>query len=249
MAKRATGSQTLAVIPLYKQLSQLIEKEITNGKWKQGDKIPSEAELVDMYSISRITVRAALEELVDSGHLIKIQGKGTFVSRAAGKKMLSIGTSSFAEMCRQNNLEARRIQIEKRMVDADERDMELLGLQKGDQILRLVRVLCADGEPMILATDHIHPRFSELMDIDLENNSLNEMMIKTKKIKKIKSNDRSIELCLATAKEAEYLKTTVGAPMLLLRDIAIDDKGIPVRRTKEILIGDRIRIEYRDLTP
>lgn len=68
-------------LPLYEQLMINIKDEMDKGVYKAGDRIPNEAELCDLYSVSRITVRRAIQELVEEGLLERKQGKGTFVSR------------------------------------------------------------------------------------------------------------------------------------------------------------------------
>lgn len=65
-------------IPLHVQLKNILENQILQGYYK--DKIPSERELIDMYSVSRSTVREAVSTLVREGVLEKRHGKGTFVS-------------------------------------------------------------------------------------------------------------------------------------------------------------------------
>lgn len=67
-------------VPLYYQLKTELEKEIKEGIYKPGDLIPSENELAAKYSLSRPTVRQALAELVNTNYLVKVKGKGTFVS-------------------------------------------------------------------------------------------------------------------------------------------------------------------------
>ena len=59
-----------------------IVHDIASGLYRPGEKIPSEADLGDIYDVSRITVRRAVEELVKQGKLTKRQGKGTFVNEA-----------------------------------------------------------------------------------------------------------------------------------------------------------------------
>lgn len=73
--------------PLYQQLMDDIKLDISNQKYRHGDKIPSETELAEIYNVSRITVRRAVSELCDEGYLAKHQGKGTFVThrRSPGK--------------------------------------------------------------------------------------------------------------------------------------------------------------------
>ncbi|WP_303971987.1 GntR family transcriptional regulator [Faecalicoccus pleomorphus] len=74
-------SKNTEKIPL--TLQDQIKLEITNkiksGKYLPGDKIPSEPQLVKIYNVSRVTVRNAIQQLVDENILIKRHGKGTFV--------------------------------------------------------------------------------------------------------------------------------------------------------------------------
>ena len=69
-----------SVIPLYRQLKDILKEDIESGIWKPGDRIPSENELREQYDVSRNTVIKALEELVQEGLLRREQGRGTFVS-------------------------------------------------------------------------------------------------------------------------------------------------------------------------
>ena len=66
--------------PLYKQLKKIIEDQIKSGEKKEGDGIPSEKKLCELYNISQITVRKAIFELVNDGVLYRIPGKGTFIT-------------------------------------------------------------------------------------------------------------------------------------------------------------------------
>lgn len=65
---------------LYIQLTRIFLSEIASGKWGLAQKIPSEDELCRRYNVSKITVRQAINNLVSDGYLIKLQGKGTFVT-------------------------------------------------------------------------------------------------------------------------------------------------------------------------
>lgn len=68
------------VVPLYHQVEQVIRHRITTGQYTPGGQIPSENELGKELSVSRVTVREALRELVHDNMLVKVQGKGTFVA-------------------------------------------------------------------------------------------------------------------------------------------------------------------------
>lgn len=68
-------------IPLYYRVYQSLKQKILDGVYKPGDRIPPESELVQIYNVSRLTVRRALEELRSEG----------FISRAKGKEHSSLG--------------------------------------------------------------------------------------------------------------------------------------------------------------
>jgi len=65
--------------PLYEQIHEDMLNKIVSRQWKTGKRIPTEMELCDIYKVSRITVRKAIEDLVQMGHLVRQRGKGTFV--------------------------------------------------------------------------------------------------------------------------------------------------------------------------
>ncbi|MBT1170628.1 GntR family transcriptional regulator [Bifidobacterium sp. SO4] len=65
--------------PLYQQIEDTFIEQIKSGSLKDGDRIPSESEIVEMYHVSMITAKRALNSLADNGYALRIQGKGTFV--------------------------------------------------------------------------------------------------------------------------------------------------------------------------
>lgn len=67
-------------IPIYHQLKTLIREQVETGKWRPGDRIPTEQELCQLYDISRSPVRQALKELAYDGLLTRRPGLGTFIS-------------------------------------------------------------------------------------------------------------------------------------------------------------------------
>jgi GntR family transcriptional regulator len=66
--------------PIYQQLADLLREKIADGEYALGDALPSERVMADRYGISHLTVRKSLGLLEEEGLLIRIQGKGTFVT-------------------------------------------------------------------------------------------------------------------------------------------------------------------------
>jgi len=74
-----TGAFKDSMTPLYEQVNEDMLQKITSRNWRPGQRIPTEMELCDIYGVSRITVRKAVEDLVRGGYLVRQRGKGTFV--------------------------------------------------------------------------------------------------------------------------------------------------------------------------
>ena len=72
-------------IPYYLQIADDMRSNIQIEKWKEGEKIPTELQLCDIYHVSRITVRKAIDELVKDNLLDRKRAKGTFVKKLDAK--------------------------------------------------------------------------------------------------------------------------------------------------------------------
>ncbi|WP_040977923.1 FadR/GntR family transcriptional regulator [Oceanobacillus jeddahense] len=66
-----------------------LKEQILNGNWEPGSKIPSEPQLKDMFNVSRVSIRSALQRLRDIGAIVTYQGKGSFVAENIGKFSLN----------------------------------------------------------------------------------------------------------------------------------------------------------------
>ena len=83
-------------IPKYQYIKDELKQKIISGQFENGDKFYTEAELIQMYDVSSITVVRALNDLANDGYIIRQQGKGTFVSRARKHKLCLLYTSRIA---------------------------------------------------------------------------------------------------------------------------------------------------------
>lgn len=79
---------------LYKQIQEDIVQKIKSGQLRPTDRVPSEQELMDEFKVSKITVKNALTQLADEGLIIRVQGKGTFVSSSIDSPLSPHSASS-----------------------------------------------------------------------------------------------------------------------------------------------------------
>src|SRR4030042_4216616 len=67
-------------IPVYVRIRETLRDEITKGTLKRGERLPPEHELAAKFSVSRMTIRESIEDLVNEGLLYRRHGIGTFVA-------------------------------------------------------------------------------------------------------------------------------------------------------------------------
>lgn len=233
-----------ASFPLYLQVVGRIQHAIDSGKYAVGDPIPTELELCEKFSVSRITVRRAVAELVKAGYLVKKQGKGTFVRCAGNLRMVQSRTEmevfSFTEACQRAGFEPGSIELGHFVADADEKDQAFFDCAPGTQVVCLRRVHCANGIPIMLTTSRFPlPDFGFLRDVDLTNKSLYQLIQeRTGRV------PRMVGECVISSDRAHgdlpgWLSVPAGEP--LFREVAqfADERGCPLYREEEIIVGAR----------
>lgn len=161
---------------LYFQLKEAIKKFIEEKGLKPGDKLLSENELMAMYSVSRITVRKALDELERDGYIDRKHGKGTFVSSKRIVAQLSY-LSSFTEDMEEKGYKTHAKVSENKLLKATADVASALGIAEGDEVLFIKRVRYADDNPIAIEECYIPGNpFRELHEEDFSTKSLNKLM-------------------------------------------------------------------------
>ena len=85
------------MLPAYMKIHDQIKKDIDEGSWKIGERLPSERDLAEEFAVSRMTLRQAISLLVEEGVLERRVGSGTFVSSTRVQERMR-GTTSFTEI-------------------------------------------------------------------------------------------------------------------------------------------------------
>ena len=139
-------------VPLYMQIKEDIKAAIQQGVYKAKEKIPTEPELSAEYSVSRITVRRAIEELCGEGYLIKRQGLGTFVSTPRIHRKITEGNrlESFSTLCQSCNMVAGAHLLSRQIVPIRQEEQEFFGLGSDALLIYVERLRTADNLPIFL---------------------------------------------------------------------------------------------------
>lgn len=144
--------------PLYLQVERRIEDLLLRGRYRAGDRVPPEAELVDALGVSRVTVRAGLARLVERGVLERRQGSGTFLLRPPEGSQLQSGLERLETYTVHAGrlglkLGSRGVEIEAASAAADE--AAALEIAEGAPLVRVSRVLLIEGEPAAWMVDAV----------------------------------------------------------------------------------------------
>ena len=135
--------------PLYLQLQKVLRDAIGNRVVLAGEAIPTERDLADEFDISRITVRKAIEGLVDEGLVTRRRGAGTFVAQPRVEKSFSRLTS-FSEDMISRGRRPHSVWISRTEAAVTPEEALSLGLSPGSMVYRFQRIRYADDATMAL---------------------------------------------------------------------------------------------------
>ena len=229
-----------AITPLYVQLMEELETSIRNGVYKPGDKIMTEAEMAKEYGVSLITVRKAVGSLMEKGLVVRKQGKGTFVTKPKYSRNMK-KLQSFTEMCEQMGVKPGAQVLENRLIMADKKVADRLGIEPGSNVVYISRLRLADGEPVQVEKSYFPLQYAFLLEEDLNNGSMFECL-KEKAGAKVASSEKMIELCRATAEEAALMDVKKGDYLLFVKSTAYDENGEPMYAGIQLINGDRFSL-------
>ncbi|WP_245249567.1 GntR family transcriptional regulator [Vagococcus allomyrinae] len=132
--------RTNSDLPLYAQIANELRANIQTEKWQEGDRIPTEFELCEIYHVSRITIRKAIEELVRENLLYRERSKGTFVQQMTVESNdHSTVIKSFTKELQERGKMARTVMATIDISHADKRLAKFMNVQVGEKILVLKR--------------------------------------------------------------------------------------------------------------
>jgi len=213
--------------PLWQQLVAVLRDAIETGTLAPDQALPSEADLIDRYGVSRTVVREALAELVRRGQIYKIRAKGSFVSPPR-RDLSFIGSNAGSSEDLSGT--GRTVVTHVLSLDegeADEHEAPALRVPEGTPVLRMRRLRTVDGTPWLLVRTTLpRDRFAGLLKANLENRSLYDHLRRTYGVSPAGA-DRWLKAVIPSAEEAALLELSPGTPALDIESVAWDDDGQP----------------------
>ncbi|MEW5784962.1 MAG: GntR family transcriptional regulator [Bacillota bacterium] len=238
---------------LYKQIKNRLKEQIMSGEYKTGEKIPSERELCEMYGVSRITVRQAINQAVNEGLLYKVQGKGTYItgSDAFTVNQGLVKLTSFGSTFAGRGVEAQTRILSHRIMQADFALSKILNLSVMDQLFNLDLLGLVNSHPMALYHSYfqaaiglrIHREAEKMveegkafstMDLYQDYNDLKPAYV-----------DQTFEAVIADPDLAETLRVNEGDPLFLVSSIIYTRDNNPIEFRKAYYRADKYKFHIK----
>lgn len=227
-------------VPLYIQLKETLRTQIENGHYAPHDRLPSERELAEQHSISRMTARQALLELTQEGLVYSRVGKGTFVSEPKIDQQL-LELTGFSEDMRRRGLRATSRVLEASLGQASAKVTQILQLRTDAEVVTLTRIRLANGSPLAVETAYLpHHHCPGILDYDLSVLSLYDVLRNTYGYQLVQAR-QSIEATLAGQRELELLNLTPPSPILAMERVTFTEQGFPIEYVRSAYRGDRYK--------
>jgi DNA-binding GntR family transcriptional regulator len=203
--------------PAYIQLANILRSQLAKGVFRPGDQLPSEAQLVQRYAISPMTVRRSINLLADQGLVSTAQGRGTFV------KPLEVSSAIFdlqdlQEFFKRGSAGSIKL-LDARVVSADERTARKLGLETAAPVIYIRRLFSMDGAPVFYHRAYlVYDPTLPIVEAEMDVTSLQGMFTGGSKTL-LKCGQLSVEATLMNEEEAALLKKSLPAAAFYLQHV------------------------------
>ena len=219
-------------LPLYQQLQRSLRAAIEKRVVGPDDALPPERDLADELSVSRITVRKAIDGLVDEGLLVRRQGAGTFVCARVEKNFAKL--TSFSEDMRARGRKPRSVWLNRAAGTVTPEESLPLRSSPGTPVYRFNRIRYADEVPMAL--EYATVLRDCLPSLDAVETSLYEAL-EQRGNRPVRALQR-LRAVLLTAEQAKLLKAQERDAGLLVARVGYLKDGRAVEFSQSYYRGD-----------
>ncbi len=223
--------------PIYIQIHNDIKRAIEAGKWAVGDRIPSERELSRNFDVSRMTLRQAIQTLVDEGILERQVGSGTYVANQKVQEKMS-GVTSFTDLMLTQGKQPTSKTISYHVMNPSLSEAEKLKLSEDDQVLRMERIRYGDDVPICFEVATVPEKLVDGLSKKEVTSSLYRALEDKKQLSPGKAQ-QTVSAMSASERIAEYLSIKRGDAILRLRQVTYLQDGTPFEYVRTQYVGER----------
>lgn len=225
---------------LHARLRDALRADILERRLVPGDQLPSESQLQAAHGVSRITVRQALSALQAEGLIVKLHGKGAFVSQPRAAQSLDRLQGLNEALVADAHAITNR-QLSSRKAKASVEVAQWLKLSPGDPVYELHTLRYLDREPLSVNTSWLLPALGQkLLRLDLSQRDLIDVFENEGGLR-VGRADLDIGAGLVRPADAPLLGLEPGAPVLEVLRIVHSEDGVRVHAERAIYRADAFR--------
>lgn len=233
-----TAATAPAVAP-YAQVKQYLKDQLGQGRWPPGTVMPSEAELVSQFGVSRMTVNRALRELQAEGLVDRVQGLGTFAAQLHRVSSTLTIRDLQEEISTRGHRHEARVHL-KRRERAPAALARQLGLKPGAEVFHTLIVHLEDGVPLQCEDRYVNPACApDYLSVDFTRTTPTQHLLE---VAPLWQAQYSIQASVPTEQEARLLGIGKREPCLVVvrRTVSHD---VPITLVRLVHPGSRYQIE------
>jgi GntR family transcriptional regulator len=229
-------------VPYYRQLRDILLERM-DSEWVPGGRLPSESEICRAYGVSRTVVRQALHDLDGEGLVLRVKGKGTFITqRKVNATFVQQPVGFHASMTAQGYTVGSNV-IALGVAKATPLLAKLLDLAIGEAVVQFDRVRTLDGLPIqVERTSLPHRLVPGFETIDMQDRSLYATLEERYGIRPTSWN-RTFEAVPMPRGDADRLGVRLGSPALRISSLSRTADGVAIEYDLAVYRGDRARFE------
>lgn len=220
-----------------------LEAYILQNKMGNGQKLPTERELCDRWSMNRETLRKSLYHLGLEDKIYSVQGSGNYVKKEKYERNLA-GLESLTEWGRSKGLTVTAKVISFGVIEADKKISRHLQLVLGEKVFFLVRCRYVNDEPLAIEYIYLpYSAFEGIEEFDFERLSLYHVLEKYYHTS-LKNGNESVSITYIDEFEANFLQVPEGTAAFFTAGVVYDTEGKPTEYCKTVSRYDRLTFSF-----
>lgn len=213
----------MSSVPMHAQIREIIRRRVLDGSYAPHSQMPSEAQMIAAFGVSRITIRQALGDLQKEGLIFKVPGKGSFVAKPKAFQSLS-RLQGFGEAMGPAGYETFSQVLSTREQAADDLVARRLGVKPGAAVVQIQRLRYLNREPISVDMSWFPAAIGRrLLTADLPARDI-FVILENDHGLHLTHADVQIEAISADETLARHLVTAEGAPLLRIERLTYADE-------------------------
>lgn len=223
-------------IPLYIQIKNELLKELEKKQFNNDRKLKSEREYSEVFSVSRLTVRKAIDGLQREGYIERVSGKGTFFTAIHDKSEFTHVVSFTEDMLKKGLISSSKV-LKFELIDSPKEVIKKLN--KNTKVLNLKRIRFGNNIPLVIQNAYIsYDLCPTLNNFNFENNSLYTVLEKNFKLD-LAFAKNILKTQISDENETKLFNVKKPIAVFLLEQVTFLRSGEPVEYVESIYRGDK----------